>query len=118
MTEDDELRYCICADPENCREEVPGYVCRRVVKGATSPARLTDSEEGKAIGSATDRLSLSLSSPSALRALIEFVDGHCAMAVETEFHRGWHAAMHNMRNWLRSIEADLEAVLGDTSQNE
>lgn len=21
-------RYCICADPENCREPVPGYTCR------------------------------------------------------------------------------------------
>lgn len=28
-TEDGELRYCICADPENCRETVPGYVCRK-----------------------------------------------------------------------------------------
>jgi hypothetical protein len=26
---DDELRYCRCADPENCRETVPGYVCRK-----------------------------------------------------------------------------------------
>lgn len=24
----DELRECICGDPENCREPVPGYVCR------------------------------------------------------------------------------------------
>lgn len=24
-----EERLCICADPENCVEKVPGYVCRR-----------------------------------------------------------------------------------------
>jgi hypothetical protein len=26
-----DLRPCICADPENCVEPVPGRVCRRVV---------------------------------------------------------------------------------------
>lgn len=23
------MRYCICADPENCKETIPGYVCRK-----------------------------------------------------------------------------------------
>jgi hypothetical protein len=27
--DDISLRYCICADPENCREPVEGYVCRK-----------------------------------------------------------------------------------------
>ena len=31
----DDLRYCICADPENCRETIPGYVCR---KGHVTPS--------------------------------------------------------------------------------
>lgn len=29
-----DLRYCICADPENCVERVPGYICRRDVREA------------------------------------------------------------------------------------
>lgn len=38
MSYSDELRYCNCADPENCREVVPGYVCR---KGSTIPPKQT-----------------------------------------------------------------------------
>lgn len=32
-------RLCICADPENCTERVPGYVCRRDV-GALPTVRV------------------------------------------------------------------------------
>jgi hypothetical protein len=31
---DGDERLCICADPENCTERVPGYVCRRDVDSA------------------------------------------------------------------------------------
>lgn len=28
FSDDPDIRYCICADPENCTEPIPGYVCR------------------------------------------------------------------------------------------
>jgi hypothetical protein len=39
---DDDLRYCVCADPWACKEPIPGYVCR---KGSVqSPGIVTAAE--------------------------------------------------------------------------
>lgn len=41
----DDLRYCICADPENCREAVPGYVCRRRASLPSAPLNVAQARE-------------------------------------------------------------------------
>jgi hypothetical protein len=41
-------RYCICADPENCTEAVPGYICRkRTAPSAPADAWLIERANGK-----------------------------------------------------------------------
>jgi hypothetical protein len=38
----DDLRYCICADPENCTERIEGYICRRTVPLGGETPRLAE----------------------------------------------------------------------------
>lgn len=43
----EDYRECICSDPENCREPIPGYLCRKggVLKSALPPARSVAQED-------------------------------------------------------------------------
>jgi hypothetical protein len=60
LDHDINLRYCICADPQNCREEIPGYVCRKGTAPAPLPAPddLLTEDERQAVVEAQHVLSL------------------------------------------------------------